>query len=283
HFAYWPGVFVPSYPLYFIGNKIFHYFDIRWLLIIFFVITVGVLYHLPEQHGRRRLLVILFAFNPLFVAPLTMGHNEIIIYFWLALSLYFLKTSRWRWAVFSLALACLTKQTAWFLVPFFILYLGGRLMMTEKRIARVIRSMFKIAWPSILIGVVLLLPFLLWDLTAFIDDTILYPAGGGSSGYSIAGVGFSMMLREGGGISSIFDQYPFWIWQLAVGLPLLVGLCYWQKRHNTLAQLMFNYALWLFAIWFFSRYFHVSHLGYVLGAVFIAYLIQERTLKSAKI
>ncbi|MFC1662550.1 hypothetical protein ACFL04_00065 [Patescibacteria group bacterium] len=277
HLPYLPGIFIPTYPAYFLSHNIFKYFDIRWVFVMAFIIMAFFIYRLPEAINRKRWLLMLFIFNPLFIPMFGVGHNEVLVYLWLILFLFKLKNNNFTWATFWLSLAVITKQSVWPLLPFYLIYLIIELREKNKKNIVIFRRLMKIVWLPLLISLIMLAPFIVDDFSAFKDDVFDYLAGTSNVNYPVAGIGLGRLLLDNGFIGSYFDYYPFWIWQLIFSLPALLVLAFWQIRNNTIGQMMLNYALLLSVFWFMSRYFHTSHVGFIVGLIFLSYFTVKKT------
>jgi hypothetical protein len=72
-------------------------------------------------------------------------------------------------------------------------------------------------------------------------------------------------------IRSMWDAYPFWIWQALIGIPLLVVLVRWQLHSNTVARMLLSYSCLCAVLLFFSRYFNDSHLGMLSMLLVLAF------------
>lgn len=87
-------------------------FDIGIILILLLLCTQ---FAIPKKY------IILYALNP-FTIVFTAGggHLEVVMVFWLILSIFFLKIKRFRFMYLSLGMAIMTKITPIMLLPFFI-------------------------------------------------------------------------------------------------------------------------------------------------------------------
>lgn len=254
HFVYLPVAFLLPLPF----QALWPAFDQRLLFLVFLVAVLVLGSQLMPSHTHRRLWIIIVALNPLFVAPFIEGRNDIILLFAVIVMVVCLTHQRPIAAALALALACATKQLAWPLVPFAFLFIAGagdlRTRLTRALPAGVV---FTLAFS------LLILPFLLWDAPAFIDDTFTYVAGGGSTSFPIAGFGFSALLVETGLVASSTAAFPHSLLQISLTLPILIVLSLRQLQANTLANLLLHYALVLFVFTFFSRIFFDNYLGYI--------------------
>ena len=122
---------------------------------------------------------------------------------------------------------------------------------------------------------VIVLPFFLWQPTAFFEDVILFQSGMTATPYPINGFGFSIGLIASGIIPSYTASFPFWIFQAGLGIPLLLALLQHQRSNNTLRQTLFNYTALLFVVSFFSRAFNDNYIGFIISLIFIVMLIDN--------
>jgi hypothetical protein len=112
----------------------------------------------------------------------------------------------------------------------------------------------------------LLLPYLIWDGAALVDDVWRWSSGRGEHAYQIWGWGASNLLLALGEVSSRFDYWPFWLPQIVLGGPLLVLLLRRQWRDNSIGTACAGYALFLLVFLFLSRFLNENYLGYILAA-----------------
>ncbi len=173
-------------------------------------------------------------------------------------------------------LACASKPTAWFLAPFFALLLldaapAGR----PQSLAGIFKVLVRSGWPALLSFGLLLLPYLLWDANALVDDVWRWSNGTAAPAYQIWGWGASNFVLALQLVSSRFGYWPFWVPQLLVSLPLLVWLLRWQARDNTLAGAAWRYGFFLFVFLFVSRFMNENYLGFVLALWAMGYFVAE--------
>lgn len=200
--------------------------------------------------------MVLTALSPSVVSYFVEERSDVFALSWLVGALLFLGAKRYAWSAIFLALSLLSKQTTWFIVPFFALYLWQQ---TAKTPFVFWRTLFIVG--AVVAAVIL--PFLLWDARAFFDSVVLYLSGGTAQSYPISGYGLGMLLVDSGVILDIHAYYPFILWQLAVALPVLILLAVWLWRKPYPSRLVIAYAVFLAVYWYMSRYFNNSHLGYL--------------------
>ena len=159
-----------------------------------------------------------------------------------------------------MALAFATKQSVWPILPFYIAYV----FFQSKSISKTVKelSLFVVTF------LVVTLPFFLWNMRAFLDSTVFYLSGTVAHSYPISGYGLGMVLNQFGVIKNLNSYYPFFLWQLVIGVPLMVILLRYFKKSHSVKRLIVIYGIFLFVFWYLSRYFNNSHVSY-LSTVFI--------------
>lgn len=267
HFVMQPFYLLFALPFYFISNHTIGYFDGRIPLLFLFFSLLVLASALIKEEERKRLFLVLLAFNPS-VLPYTLeGRSDLFMYPFLFLGFFLLYKKRYVWAGIPIALAFAVKQSAWLIFPFYVAYL----FFNTKSIKATILSLL----PFALVFSAIVLPFFLWDQNAFIDSTVRYLLGDTKHSYPISGYGLGRLLHESHVIGDLKGQYPFLYWQAAVGLPLLIVLLYYLKKRPSVSRLILVYAIFLFVYWYVSRYFNNSHLSYISMVFITAYFWPE--------
>jgi uncharacterized membrane protein len=129
-------------------------------------------------------------------------------------------------AAIIIGLAIATKQTALIVLPVLVAW-GFANGITWRSVPRY-------AGLAVLPALALLAPFVAWNASAFLHDTVLYNVGSGGEAYPIQGIGLSSWLLQAGIIHGARDAFPF----LLIQLPLVAGtwLFAWRwLRHRRLA------------------------------------------------
>jgi len=162
-------------------------------------------------------------------------------------------------------LACTMKQSAWLAGPFFLLAI--------YLVAPPTKRWRQMGTAVILITVVMIIiigPFALWDLPAFIDDTFAYASGTAISlNYPIRGYTLGRLLVAFGVVETAVDYYPFWQLQLLFGLPLLLVCLLYQWRQRTLQHMFLAATFFIFGLGFVSRFFQDNYVGFVITLALI--------------
>jgi uncharacterized membrane protein len=256
HFVMPPWYLVFPFAFYYTVRPVVGFFDGRMALLFTMAALLVALWYWFKDKGVARLAIILTALSPAVIDYFIEGRSDVFALSWLVVSLVLLERKRFVWSAGFIALAFLSKQTTWVILPFYGLALWRA---TAKR-----PSIF---WRSTLaaVGIVLVitLPFFLWDPRAFLDSVIFYLNGTSSHSYPVSGYGLSMVLYAAGFIRDIHAYYPFVMWQVLLGGPVFVLLMRSLWMTPKQSRLMLSYAVFLMVFWYMSRYFNNSHLGYL--------------------
>ena len=256
HFVMPPWYVLFPFAFYFTAIPLVGFFDGRMAILFTMGMLLGFLWYWFRDKAIARIAMVLTALSPSVVSYFVEGRSDVFALSWLVGALLFLGAKRYAWSAIFLALSLLSKQTTWFIVPFFALYLWQQ---TAKTPFVFWRTLFIVG--AVVAAVIL--PFLLWDARAFFDSVVLYLSGGTAQSYPISGYGLGMLLVDSGVILDIHAYYPFILWQLAVALPVLILLAVWLWRKPSPSRLVIAYAVFLAVYWYMSRYFNNSHLGYL--------------------
>jgi hypothetical protein len=267
HFVYMPSDVLLSIPFYLFSKRFVGWYDQRFVYLLLFVLLLWILPRFAQEEEKKLSLLAIFALNP-FVAPFVVeGRNDVFTLFWIVVSVYFLLRQRNALSVVSLAVAGTHKLFALLLLPFYWVYLLGTTRLSRRELFEGLRSRKKeIALFLLTVGVILL-PFVFWDFGAFIDDVWLYGVGRTFKSMPVEGpttFGVGTLVLYAGAVKSIDAYFPFWIFQLAAGLPLLVYFLRKQAGTGSMQIAILGYSIVLFVALFFSRFFHDNYLGFVV-------------------
>jgi len=265
HFIYLPANLIISAPFYFLFKAVSGFYDQRIIYLLAFVVCLFTIDSLFTEESKKRILTAALLFNPLFLWFFIDGRDDIFVLTWLLLTLLYLKKEKFLTSGAMLAIACTTKQTAWFFVPFYYAYLYFR----NKDWQTVIRK----TWLFPALFVLIVTPFIIWNPKAFFEAVMAYPLGMSKTSYPINGFGVSVLLYKMGFANSLTDALPMWILQIPIVSFVGYHLLKRQKRENSLSRIVFNYAVVLLVFWFFSRFFHDNYVGYLSQLFLIAYFL----------
>ena len=274
HYPYLPWTFVFSAPFKALAGAALGWYDQRLVYLLLFAITLFLLPALAASLKTKLLLVMLLGLNPIMGSDLIFGQNDSFVLAWIVIGLWLwvrgmhVGASRgWRFASgLALGLAMASKPTAWFLIPFLGLWVAG---LPEGGGWRAwLRSLWQAVWPAVLAAVLVILPYLVWNAGAIIDDVWRWSNGTSDTAYQIWGWGASNFVLAFGGVADRFARWPFWLPQLLIALPVLAALLWRQRRENTLSRALWGYGIFLLAFFFVSRFLNENYLGYI--AAFLA-------------
>jgi hypothetical protein len=265
HLVYLPGLLLLSLPFEWAATAVFGFYDQRLLYLLAFVLVMLLLPTITPKPGHKLALIVGIGLNPWLTQPVVWGMNDILVLLGLLLAALLLQKKQPLWAAAVLGLACTLKQSAWLAVPFFLLAIY-QAAPPEKRWKWVGTAVALIG----LIMAVVVGPFALWNLPAFMDDTFAYASGTAQTlNYPIRGYTIGRLLVVFEQVSSDLDYYPFWIWQLLVGLPVFVLCLYYQWRQRTLSALFLAASLFIFTLGFVSRFFQDNYVGFIAALAFL--------------
>lgn len=267
HFVMQPFYLIFSIPFYLLTTRTIGFFDGRIPLLFLFFVALLTIQKLVKDPDKKILFMVLFAFNPATLGYLLEGRDDIFMFSFLLLGLFCLYRNKDVPGNILVGLAFAVKQSVWPLFPFYVAYVYFKNKNFKKTLYKFLP--FAVAFLAIT-G-----PFVLWDLKAYFESTIFYLSGNAANSYPVAGYGLGKVLNQIGIIKDVHSYYPFWIWQVVVGLPLMIILILWQKRKNSIQRMVISYTIFLFVFWYLSRYFNNSHLGYISMILLTAYFWPE--------
>jgi uncharacterized membrane protein len=155
-------------------------------------------------------------------------------------------------AAIIIGLAVATKQTALIALPVLVAW-GLANGITW-------RSLPRYAGLAVLPVLALLAPFVAWNASAFVRDTVLYNVGSGGEAYPIQGIGLSSWLLRAGVIHGARDAFPF----LLIQLPLVIGAWLlawrWLRHHRLAGDALLWMGLAFFVFLFTNRFAQPTYL-----------------------
>lgn len=290
HYPYLPWTFLFSAPFYLLGGALGGY-DQRLVYLLLYVLMLVAAASLTDKPRQRLALVALLALNPIMALDVIFGQNDLFVLAWIVFALAAWR--KWlernlhgeptRWLLVAAAifygLACASKPTAWFLAPFLALLFASDGVSADDGAQPGCWSML---WrgslrllPGLGIFVVILLPWLVWDAWSLYDDVWRWSSGQGETGYQIWGWGASNFVLASGWIQSRFAQFPFLVAEAVVAIPLVIWFARRQFRANTLANVCWHYAWFLFAFFYVSRFLNENYLGFILALLALGMLATQ--------
>jgi hypothetical protein len=283
HYPYLPWTFLASAPFYAMGQAL-GFYDQRLVYALLWILTLALAPRLVTGAQRKLALVALLGLNPIMGLDVIFGQNDVFILSFLLLSLvawqgWWVARREGRSRTGSLVLsavlfglACSAKPTAWFFAPFYALLLLAdqplAAMTWRQRwswLPLLLPLLLRRVLPALLVFVLLVGPYLLWNPGAMYDDVWRWSTGQGETGYQIWGWGASNFVLALGLVGDRFGQWPFWVVELLVAVPLAVWLLWRQVQHNSLANACWHFGLLLFGFLYVSRFLNENYLGFLLA------------------
>jgi len=268
-FVYLPFTFLIPLPFYRAAVATVGWFDLRFVLIPAYMLLIRLAYEFARGDQRKIIAVQFLALNTFLATFLITGRNEALPLVMLAATILLLERHS-IWAQLFLGLACLTKQYIWLTVPFFGLFLIRE--NEQKGFFGSAVAAFRALWPFWIIFIGGLLPYFIWDPTAFIKGILLHSGDHPIKG--IGALGFGTWALYFGWAKSATDKFPFLLIQALLTIPIMMLFFKWQIRRNTLARALLGSGLSLFIFFYFSRYFHDSYLGVIITILVFSYCVE---------
>jgi hypothetical protein len=228
--------------------------DIRLLYLLFALLFSFVIARRFPDGPQRRLAALVSLCNPLLLAYFVVGRNEILLLVPLALFCQAVRDERWRAAAIWLGLSLAVKQFAIAAIPFLL-------------IAR--RREWKSLWPVVAIPLFTMLPFLIWDARAFVDDTVVFSFTGYPVkwlGWGISPLAYGLNLVDNPGGNNPFG------W-LALPAELLALILLGRRVYRDPKELLLASGIFSFVMLFCSRAFAFNYLS--VPVLFLALAITE--------
>ncbi len=274
HYPYLPWTFIFSAPFKALAGIAPGWYDQRFVYLSLFALTLLLLPALAASLKSKLLLVMLLGLNPIMGSDLIFGQNDSFVLAWIVIGLWLWArgmragaSGGWRFAAgVAIGLAMASKPTAWFLIPFLGFWVAGA--PGEGGWRAWLRTLWRAVWPAVLAAALVILPYLIWNPGAMLDDVWRWSNGTSDTAYQIWGWGASNLVLAFGGVADRFARWPFWLPQLLVALPVLVALLWRQRSENTLSRALWGYGIFLLAFFFVSRFLNENYLGYI--AAFLA-------------
>jgi hypothetical protein len=76
-------------------------------------------------------------------------------------------------------------------------------------------------------------------------------------------------------VANRFGQWPFWLLEVLLALPLLLWFVRRQQQHNRPGLALWHYATLLAFFFYGSRFLNENYLGYLLAFFALGYLIEK--------
>jgi len=254
HFAYFPGSALTAAVWTALPEP---WSDYRFFVLLTMLAGIGAALVFPGPLVGRLVLGAVVAASPLAVQAAWFGTADAPGVLFTVLTFALVARRRLLWAAAALGIAVLMKQFAFVALPF----LAVAALQREPR-----REVLRAGAVFAVVAAVGILPFVIWDPSAFWADTIEY----GGKTYRIVGYGLSGLLVKAGLIDRRTDPYPFLPLLALVWLPLTAWLLWVQRAARDLWVAPAGFAVSFFFLIFLGRVFHTSYLVWSLVGIAMA-------------
>jgi glycosyl transferase family 87 len=251
HLDYWPGTIVLPLPIQAAFQFATGWWDERiWLLVAGVAVFILLRWLVPGPAGR--MATVAFFLIPGHSLLAVLGDNDLPMIGLLLAAILAVGRRRFVPAAILIGLAIATKQTALIALPVLVAWGFANGISW--------RSLPRYAGLAAIPVAVLIAPFVAWNASAFVRDTVLYNVGSGGEVYPIQGIGLSSWLLQAGIIHGARDAFPF----LAIQLPLVIAAWVlgwrWQRHHRLAADAMLWMGLAFFVFLFTNRFAQPTYL-----------------------
>jgi hypothetical protein len=272
HLDYWPGTIVLPLPLQAAFQFVAGWWDERiWLLLVGAAVFVLVRWLLPGAAGR--VAAVAFFLIPGHSLLAVLGDNDLPMIALLLAATLAIARRRFVPAAIIIGLAIATKQTALIAVPVLVGW-GFANGITW-------RSLPRYAGFAALTVAALIAPFVVWNASAFVRDTVLYNVGSGAEAYPIQGIGLSSWLLQAGIIHGPRDAFPF----LLIQLPLVIAAWAlgwrWLLHHRIAGDAILWVGLAFFVFLFTNRFAQPTYLVLAVELITVGLVGRLATARQA--
>ncbi len=294
HYPYLPWTFVFSTPFYLLSRALIGWFDQRMVYLLLFALTLILVQKLARHPQEQLIAIAVVGLNPIAGVSMIFGENDPFVFAWIVLGLWLVQPGRTKpdtrcYLLGSAAfgLACASKPTAWFLAPFWLLYLlrdqwGDSLIPPVATWRAHLSAVLRRAWTLPVVSLLTIGPWFVWNPDAMYDDVWRWSSGQGSTGYQIWGWGASNYVLGLGWVADRFEYWPFIIPGFIITVPLLWFLLRQQVRSNTMSMMLYAYVVLLLPFFYVSRFLQPNYLGYMLGFLALAMTVDEEFNSSGR-
>jgi uncharacterized membrane protein len=189
-----------------------------------------------------------------------LGDNDLPMIGLLLAAVLAITRRRFLPAAILMGVAIATKQTAVIALPVLVAFAFAQGVTW--------RALPRYAGLAAVTMAALLVPFIAWNASAFVHDTVLYNLGSGAEAYPIQGIGLSTWLLQAGIIHGARDAFPFLVIQLPLVLAVWVFGWRWLLQHRLAGDAIFWVGLAFFVFLFTNRFAQPTYL--LLGVELMA-------------
>jgi hypothetical protein len=272
HLDYWPGTIVLPLPLQAAFQFVTGWWDERiWLLLAGAAVFVLLRWLVPGAAGR--MAAVAFFLIPGHSLLAVLGDNDLPMIALLLAATLAIARRRFVPAAIIVGLAIATKQTALIAVPVLVAwgFANGISWRALPRYASL---------AALTVGA-LIAPFIAWNASAFVRDTVLYNVGSGAEAYPIQGIGLSSWLLQAGIIHGPRDAFPFLLIQLPVVIAAWTLGWRWLLRHRLAGDALLWIGLAFFLFLFTNRFAQPTYLVLAVELITVGLVGRLATARQA--
>ncbi len=264
---YLPGMFLQAIPIDGLSQTLLGWFDVRLLHLPFFLLALATGMQFMSESERRLGFLFAFAFNPFFAPFFAEGRNDIVFLAWLILGIALLSRGHRSTSALALAMAVASKQTAWLVLPFYLMVFIPR---TDWRHAAMWLKSLRALLPFCILCLLIFVPFLAWNPSAMLDSIWRFPNGDLDMRFDIKGYGIAPILVAMGSIPGPLAPFPFWPLQLIFGGLAFIWLARRFWKIPSVKEFWFASGVFLLVMTFFSRTLNDSILGSIIALLILS-------------
>ncbi len=274
HYAYLPILTVSHLVVGSLTAATIRIVDGRILFVIAYLLTLLISQFLSDSFQSRLEFFILYGLNPLTFRYLLNGRNDTLVFLWILTSLLMTKKGHFSIAALMLALATATKQSAWPLVPFFLVYWYQKSHPTD------LSDKLRPLLVFILSLTVFIVPFVIWNPSNFVDATIFYPLGIGETAYPVSAWSYGIARLSFTPGKPIAHTAVFTIIKLITVPGLFIYLIRKLFRKPNLRHMSIFSTIFLFYFWYMNSFFHNNHVLFVIWIALASLTLTDYSSKS---
>ncbi|MBI2985021.1 MAG: DUF2029 domain-containing protein [Candidatus Kerfeldbacteria bacterium] len=254
HYIYPPLTFLLQAPWTLLADGLGLVPDVRLVYGLAFLVITSLLVVMTGNWQIRTTTLVLGGLNPFVWLYVLVGYNDVVPALGLVVAAWAGERQRWRLAGISVALALAAKQSAWVALPLWLVWLWARRRRGD-------RQSWKLGLTGTLTGVaIIFVPFVVWNGAALYDDIVRYASGAIPFSYPISGSTALQYLRVWGLVQSPWTVLPTHLFQLIVGLPVLVLASRWLWQRPGAERFLTAVVVLSLSILLVSRYFNNNYL-----------------------
>lgn len=268
HYAYPPANFLLTAPFLWL-HRVVPWSDSRTLYTLAFLAVAALLVSTQSTWPGRSRMVLLTLGNPLIWMYAIVGFNDILMALGIIGTAVAAHRQKWIWSGITFGLAVGTKQTAWLMIPLWLLWLG--FMYRQKKISRT--QLGRTVAAGAITGGIFLLPFFFWSPADFYDDLIRYVSGTIPLSYPVSGMTLQQYFYIWRFIPSPLSPTPTLALEAAVGLPVLALVGRWIKRRPTAGTWLAAGIVLSLSMLLVNRYFNENYVSGLIAIGVAAYAL----------